>query len=183
MPLGEQREEVQRVLSSAQFRRAPKLQRFLELVCDYHFQNRAAEISEYLIATEAFGKGPNFDPGADSLVRMQAREVRRRLKEYYQAEGKASRVTLDIPTGHYAPVFTSMEVVAPAPAVRRTPSLRSAWLILGGTVLACTALLIAADHERRLLLRTASAAGHSAVSPPSPGCGTGFWIPTFPLCS
>jgi len=170
MSVEEQREEVQRILSSPQFRRAPKLQRFLELVCDYHFQNRSTEISEYLIATQAFGKGPNFDPGADSLVRVQAREVRRRLKEYYQAEGKASRLTLDIPIGHYAPVFTLMETaveVAPS-AIRRTPAIRSAWLILGGTVLACAALLIAADHERRLLILTASAAGHTvgAVSPP-----------------
>jgi hypothetical protein len=36
-------------------------------------------------------------------------------------------------------------------------------LILTGTVLACAALLIAADHERRLLISTASAAGHSAT--------------------
>jgi hypothetical protein len=34
---------------------------------------------------------------------------------------------------------------------------------LAGTVLACAALLVAADHERRLLIRTASAAGHSTV--------------------
>ena len=156
-----QREEVQRILHSAQFRRAPKLQRFLELVCDYHFQGRSAEINEFAIATQAFGKGPNFEPGEDSLVRVQAREIRRRLREYYQSEGKASRLILDIPIGHYAPVFTPLDAVAPT--VRRAPSLHSAWLILTGTVLACAALLIAADHERRLLMRTASAAGRSAT--------------------
>src|ERR1035438_9642160 len=45
--------EVQRVLLSPHFRRTPKLQRFLELICDYYFQNRAHEINEFLIATEA----------------------------------------------------------------------------------------------------------------------------------
>src|SRR5260370_24717516 len=99
MSLAAQREEVQRILRSPQFRRAPKLQRFLELVCDYHFQNRSAEISEFTIATQAFGKSPHFDPGEDSLVRVQAREIRRRLREYYQDEGQASRLTLDIPVG------------------------------------------------------------------------------------
>ena len=108
MSTADQREEVQRILRSAQFRRAPKLQRFLELVCDYHSQGRSAEINEFAIATQAFGKGPDFDPSGDSLVRVQAREIRRRLREYYQSEGKASRLILDIPIGHYAPVFTSL---------------------------------------------------------------------------
>jgi len=168
-----QREEVQRILRSAQFRRAPKLQRFLELVCDYHFQGRSAEINEFAIATQAFGKGLDFDPGEDSLVRVQAREIRRRLREYYQSEGKASRLILDIPVGHYAPVFTSLDAVTPA--ARWAPSLHSAWLILTGTVLACAALLIAADHERRLLMSTASAAGHSTtLSAPIAGLWSRF---------
>ena len=137
MSLEDQREEVQRILHSPQFRRAPKLQRFLELVCDYHFQDRSAEINEFTIATQAFGKGQDFEPSADSLVRVQAREIRRRLREYYQGEGKASRLILDIPIGRYAPVFTSLDVVPAAPQSDEVPSLRSAWLILTGTVLAC----------------------------------------------
>src|SRR5437773_1516930 len=137
MSVADQREEVQRILHSPQFRRAPKLQRFLELVCDYHFHDRSAEITEFVIATQAFGKGEGFDPGEDSLVRVQAREIRRRLREYYQNDGKSSHLTLDIPIGQYAPVFTPVDA---APAVRRAPSLRSAWLILGGTLMACAAL-------------------------------------------
>jgi hypothetical protein len=166
MLIEDQREEVQRILHSPQFRRAPKLQRFLALVCDYHFQNRSEEINEFVIATEAFGKGPNFDPGADSLVRVQAREIRRRLREYYQNDGNSSRLILDIPTGHYAPAFTPVEAVAAAARLGPSPRFAwpiLAWPILAGTVLACAALLIAADHERRLLIRTtASAATRSA---------------------
>ncbi|HTS63928.1 MAG TPA: hypothetical protein VMH28_18020 [Candidatus Acidoferrales bacterium] len=174
MSVEDQRTEVQRILQSPEFRRAPKLQRFLELVCDYHFQNRSAEINEYVIATVAFGKGPDFEPGKDSLVRVQAREVRRRLREYYQNEGKSSRLTMDIPIGHYTPVFTQVEdAAARAAPARRQPTLRSAWLVLAGTVLACAALLVAADHERRLLIRTASAAGRNAA-PVSASVG-GLW--------
>jgi hypothetical protein len=173
MSSADQREEVQRILQSAQFRRAPKLQRFLELVCDYHFQGRSADINEFTIATQAFGKGLKFEPSEDSLVRVQAREIRRRLREYYQGEGKASRLVLDIPTGHYAPVFTSLD--ATPPPARRAPSLRSVWMILAGTVLACLALLVAADHERRLLIQTASAAGRStALSAPIAGLWNRF---------
>ena len=175
MSVDEQRIEVEKILHSPQFRRAPKLQRFLELVCDYHFQNRSAEITEYIIATQAFGKGEDFDSGEDSLVRVQAREVRRRLREYYQNEGKSSRLNLDVPVGHYAPVFTPVEA-APAPAAaRRAAPMRSAWIVLAGTVAACAALLIAADHERRLLVRTASAAGRTtALSAPMAGLWNRF---------
>ena len=140
-----QREEVQRVLHSAQFRRAPKLQRFLSLICEYHFTNRSQDINEFLIATEAFGKGPTFDPSQDSLVRVQAREVRRRLREYYQGEGKDSKLILDVPVGSYAPVFSPVHSVA-HPA--RVNSPRIAWAMLSVTALACAALLFSAARER-----------------------------------
>jgi hypothetical protein len=173
MSVADQKQEVTRILHSPQFRRAPKLQRFLELVCEYHFQNRPDQITEFAIATEAFGKGPNFDPAEDSLVRVQAREIRRRLREYYQNDGKTSRLVLDIPVGHYAPVFTQVET--PPATTRRTPALRSTWLVLAGTVAVCAILLIAADQERRLLVRTASAAGRStALSAPLAGLWNRF---------
>jgi hypothetical protein len=162
-----QRHEVQRILSAPQFRRAPKLRCFLEFVCDYHFQDRSAEISEYLIATLVFGKGPEFDPSEDSLVRVQARELRRRLHEYYRNEGQASRWILDVPTGHYAPAFRLAEVAEKTRAWPAKPmTLRASWLILAGTVLICAALLAGADHERRLLMRTAMAAsvGYAPLS-------------------
>jgi len=177
MSLQEQREEVTRILHSPQFRRAPKLQRFIELICEYHFQDRLAEIDEFAVATQAFGKGPNFDPSIDSLVRVQAREARRRLREYYQEDGRASRWILDIPAGHYAPVFTPVNVpVEKSPATRRTVSLRASWVMLGGTFVVCAALLIAADHERRLMVKTAMAAsrGPALVGPVTAGLWNRF---------
>jgi hypothetical protein len=174
MSVENQKQEVQRILHSPQFRRAPKLQRFLELVCEYHFQNRTDQITEFAVATQAFGKGPDFDPAEDSLVRVQAREIRRRLREYYQNEGKSSHLILEMPAGHYAPVFTPVETT-PVVAARRAPNLQSAWLVLAGTVVACAFLLIAADQERRLLVRTASAAGRStALTAPLAGLWNRF---------
>jgi hypothetical protein len=173
MTVHDQKEEVQRILQAPQFRRASKLQRFLELICDYHFQNRSAEINEFVLATEVFGKGPGFEPSEDSLVRVQAREVRRRLREYYQNDGKSSHLILDIPVGSYAPVFTAVGVPA---LVGRAPSIKAAWLMLAGTVLACAALLIAADRERRLLLRSTALAAEqmNTLSPSLAGLWNRF---------
>jgi len=159
MSLEKQREEVQRVLHSAQFRRAPKLQRFLSLICEYHFTNRSQDISEFLIATEAFGKGAAFDPSQDSLVRVQAREARRRLREYYQDEGKDSRLILDIPIGSYAPVFSQAHS-ASQPIRWNSP--RIAWVMLSVTALVCAVLLFSADRQRRIWV----AAAASSVPPP-----------------
>jgi hypothetical protein len=155
----ERKAEVQRVLQSPHFRRTPKLQRFLELICDYYFQNRANEINEFLIATEAFGKGPAFDPGQDSLVRVQAREVRRRLREHYQSDGKESRLILDIPLGHYVPGFTVVESQEPE---KQSRSFKASWIMLGATALVCILTLFFTDRERRQLLAPALAAARSA---------------------
>jgi hypothetical protein len=168
MSLEKQREEVQRVLHSAQFRRAPKLQRFLSLICEYHFTNRSRDINEFLIATEAFGKGATFDPSQDSLVRVQAREARRRLREYYQDEGKDSRLILDIPIGSYAPVFTQ---VHGASQPRSVNSPRIAWVMLSVTALVCAALLFSADRQRRIWVAASASSVPpqvAAVSAPTP---------------
>jgi hypothetical protein len=168
LSIQELREEVQRVLHSPQFRRSPKLQRFLELICDYHFQGRSSEITEYLIATEAFGKSQSFDSSLDSLVRVQAREARRRLREYYQSDGAGSALILDIPLGSYAPVFSAAEHVPSGTHVPiwRRPFLTSATM-LTITLVVCAALLTLAYRERRQLINgPAYASGVGAVQKP-----------------
>jgi hypothetical protein len=171
MSLQDQKEEVERILQAPQFRRAPKLRCFLAFICEYHFANRSAEINEYEIATRAFGKGAEFNPAEDSLVRVQARELRRRLRDYYQTAGQSSRWILDIPAGHYTPVFTSATKTAAPPSTKRAPVFRAAWAMLAGTTLLCAALLIAADHERRLIRSTALAAGRTQPSLSTPLAG------------
>lgn len=163
MSVHEQREEIQRVLHSAQFRRAPKLQRFLSLICEYHFENRSHEINEYVIAIEAFGKGQDFDAGQDSLVRVQAREARRRLHEYYQDEGKNSKVILEIPLGSYAPVFSAPFTASPS---KRLPMPKAGWIMLASTALVCAVLLFSADRQRRLWLGASNIASTQAASEP-----------------
>ena len=167
----ERRAEVQRVLESPQFRRTPKLQRFLELVCDYYFQNRAHEINEFLIGTEAFGKGPAFDPSQDSLVRVQAREVRRRLREHYQTDGKGSQLILDIPLGHYVPSFTLVENHQASKPPR---FFKASWIMLGATALVCILALFLTDRERRQLLG-ASALAAARTAPGQTPLLSCFW--------
>jgi hypothetical protein len=145
MLLQEQREELQRVIESLQFRRAPKLQKLLTLVCEYYFEGRPHEINEFLIATQAFGKGQDFDASQDSIVRVQAREARRRLREYYQGAGRDSRLILNIPVGSYVPVFAA---AGSRGARRRVPLIRPAWAMLLAASLLVTVIVLSADLLR-----------------------------------
>jgi len=56
---------------------------------------------EITIASEVFKKGQHFNPGDDPLVRVHVHNLRKKLDEYYQEEGKTDRYQLQIPKGQY----------------------------------------------------------------------------------
>lgn len=101
----QEKEELGRILQSPQFCKAPRLQKFLRFVCDCYFQGKADQINEYLVGVEVFGKKADFSAAEDSIVRVEARELRRRLREYYQNGGRDSALVLDLPLGGYSPKF------------------------------------------------------------------------------
>jgi hypothetical protein len=112
----EERAELHALISSGIFHRAPHLLSFLTYVCERSFQGQGDQIKEYTIGVEAFGRLSSFDPKKDSIVRVEAHRLRRRLEEYYLAEGAAHRIRIEIPNGQYTPRF----VVQACPA---TPAL------------------------------------------------------------
>ncbi len=103
----ERHRQVERVLGSVTFSNAPGLKCFLQFIASLAEAGRSDEISEYAIATEVFGRPPKFDPSSDTIVRTQAYRLRLKLKEYYEREGKDDRITIEVPKGHYVPVFQS----------------------------------------------------------------------------
>ncbi|HPN34357.1 MAG TPA: helix-turn-helix domain-containing protein [bacterium] len=56
---------------------------------------------EITIAGEVFKKDQHFNPGDDPLVRVHVHNLRKKLDEYYQGEGKTDRYQLQIPKGQY----------------------------------------------------------------------------------
>ncbi len=104
--LYEKREALKRLLQSRHFAKAKRVSHFLEFVCEQSFQGNAEKLNEYLIGVEIYERGADFDPQQDAIVRVQAHEIRRKLKEYYLEEGKDDPLRLDFPPGHYVPVFS-----------------------------------------------------------------------------
>src|SRR5947208_231571 len=110
----QERLELESVLASGVFDRAPGLAQVLTYVCSKYFEGEAEQIKEYNIAVEALGRAPAFDPKRDSIVRVEAHRLRKRLREYYQNGGANHAVQIVIPQGHYTPRFVNREGLVPA---------------------------------------------------------------------
>lgn len=176
----EVRDQLNRILLSRHFAKAKKKSRFLEFLCEQALSGMAEGVSEYAIGVDIYERGSDFDPQQDSIVRVQAHEIRKSLVAYYGDDGRGDRLRIDLPVGGYVPVFTrikeesppaSQELVAAVEAapVRRPPH----WLIL---VIAVGCALSAGWLLRGLVAR--SAGGNAPASPPE--AAIWFWRPFLP---
>jgi hypothetical protein len=117
-----EREELETLLRSGVFNRAPHLVRFLAYICERYFEGQADQIKEYTIGVEAFKRLPGFDPKKDSIVRVEAHRLRRRLTEYYATEGAGHRLHIIIPSGQYIPQFIFRDHSGRAASLGASPS-------------------------------------------------------------
>lgn len=108
-----ERAELNAVLSSEIFQRAPTLAQLLSYVCGKYFSGQSGQIKEYSIAVEAFGRPADFDQKKDSIVRVEAHRLRKRLREYYETEGRDHEIRIELPLGTYVPQFTRRQSQAP----------------------------------------------------------------------
>lgn len=106
IPVFEKREELDRILKSRFLANSPKKTRFLEFVSEQTFLGNGDKLNEYMIGVEVYDRGAEFDPQRDPIVRVQAHEIRRLLKKYYEEEARNSPIRMDLPSGHYVPIFT-----------------------------------------------------------------------------
>lgn len=105
LEFSDERAELEAVLNSGIFVRSPSLAQFLLYVCQRYFEGEADKIKEYNVAVEALGRPPEFDQKKDSIVRVEAHRLRKRLQEYYREEGANHTVQIFIPPGNYVPQF------------------------------------------------------------------------------
>jgi serine/threonine-protein kinase len=138
----EVRQELQRILSSEAFANAVRARRFLTYVVEEALQGRNDEIKESVLAIEVFDRPADFDPRVDTIVRVEAGKLRKRLQSFYEQDRTSGRVAIDIPKGSYVPRFRPREIPAvPADeSPQAKPRLR--WLALGGVALAVTLVAI-----------------------------------------
>jgi class 3 adenylate cyclase len=105
-----------RMLGSAPFARAPKMQKFLAFLVHETLAGRAAQLKEYTIAINVLGKPNDFEPGTSAAVRVEAGRLRKLLMQYRVEHGSADRIVLDVPKGSYVPTFRYVASEPPSAA-------------------------------------------------------------------
>lgn len=111
------RHALVRVLESVTFHKSTRLRQLLSYLCEEEFAGRGTALREYEIGIHVFGRGKDFDPAEDSIVRASVRQLRAKLLEYYAGEGAENEWRIEIPRGNYVPAFVhcSAEAATPEP--------------------------------------------------------------------
>jgi hypothetical protein len=97
--------QLERILKSTPLASSPSLCRFLRYTVEETLGGRQGSIKEYSLGVNVFGRGEDFNPRLDPIVRVQARNLRARIAKYYADEGTNDRIVIDLPKGAYVPVF------------------------------------------------------------------------------
>jgi hypothetical protein len=118
------------ILASQYFRTSARSQQFLTHVVRQSLNGRADLLKERVIGEQVFGRSADYDTGQDSIVRVKANEVRRRLAQYYE-QHPTSPFRFEMSAGSYAirvhrsstPVVPATEIIEtkPAPSIDPPP--------------------------------------------------------------
>jgi hypothetical protein len=113
-----------RVAASVHFSKSERLRQFLLYVCEHAIRGTVEEINESNIGCRVFGRAPGFNRSEDSIVRVEARNLRKRLEAYFASEGIDEPIVITIPKGSYVPAFEARlapPTSPPAPPVAPSP--------------------------------------------------------------
>jgi hypothetical protein len=105
----EEWQELQVVLQSGILDRASNLRHFLEYIAEQHFAGKTEQIKEYSIAVQALHRQEQFDPQSDTIVRVSAHTLRKKLEQYYATEGADHLIQIRLPAGKYVLQFRRKE--------------------------------------------------------------------------
>ena len=82
LPESDVRAQLDRILASEVFSRSQHLRRFLSFIVEQRLAGQGSALKESVLAHELYGKGTDFDGGTDPVVRVDARRLRDKLREY-----------------------------------------------------------------------------------------------------
>lgn len=97
--------ELDAMLKAAIFAQSNRCKRFLSYVVLQTLAGNAAELKERTIGISVFDRTNDYDTGDDSIVRVTANEVRKRLGQFYRESASAHPIQIELPRGSYVPEF------------------------------------------------------------------------------
>ena len=147
---------LERFLASPELVRSRRISAFLRYIVEETLAGRSERLKAFTIAMDVYERDESFDPRSDTIVRVEAGRLRRRLEHYYATGGRNDPVRIELPKGGYTPRFharigaevdTDGESVenrlgeAREPQIRRRPPVRAIALV-GALVIASIAVVV-----------------------------------------
>ena len=117
------------------------------------FEEKADQIHEQEVGHRVFGRPSNYDTSTDNIVRVHASMLRRRLEQYFAAEGANERLILEIPKGNYAPVLRERSILPANPPNSTGQAMRNfrdwrTWALMVFGVLLVSSVVLGFSHFR-----------------------------------
>ncbi len=164
---------VRQMAGSEAFRKSPRLRTMLQHIAECTLSGRAEELTETRIAEQVFGR-EDYHPAEDNIVRVSARQLRTKLREYFEAEGRSEPWVVTIPKGSYVAAFEKREgarsVVAPPDAnqvrdLRKRARAWQAWAAAGMGLAVLVAWLWVQNRQLRTALAAKGPVVHTLFDP------------------
>lgn len=155
---------VKRVIDSPGFARATLLREFLLYIATHELDGHPEEITEQKIGHRVYKRKDVYSPADDNIVRVSAHQLRVKLHEFYETEGRNEPWIIEIPKGKYVPLFRERsERVQSEPLSGSVRITKRRILLVASAVLAVSAMLAWWHLSRVKALPTAAAATPNLV--------------------
>jgi hypothetical protein len=99
------RTELKIMLEAPVFAQSSRCKRFLSYIVEEALSGNAGHLKERTIGIGVFDRPNDYDTGDDSIVRVTANEVRKRLGQFYRESTIDHPIQIELPRGSYVPEF------------------------------------------------------------------------------
>jgi TolB-like protein/Tfp pilus assembly protein PilF len=114
------RSQLENLLASELFSRSERLSAFLRFVVEETLNGHGDTLKEPVLAHQLYGKAADFDGATNPIVRVDARRLRDKLREYY-ADRTGDPVIISLPKGSYVPTFELIAATIVDPEAEKEP--------------------------------------------------------------
>ena len=100
---------IERITASPPFQKSARLRDLLCFMAERSIRGQLQDLSEHRIGSAVFGKAQDYSVVEDSSVRVHVRQLRLKLHEYFDGEGREEPSIVEIPKGAYTTIFRAVE--------------------------------------------------------------------------
>src|ERR1039457_3771065 len=108
---------IERITASPPFQKSTRLRDLLRFMDERTIHGQPQDLTEHRIGSAVFGKPQDYSVVEDSSVRVHVRQLRLKLHEYFDGEGRDETCIVEIPKGAYTTVFRTVEARSARPPV------------------------------------------------------------------